>query len=210
MMKEFLKKLGKQQEPDDLDTGYDNDYYGGAYTRQPGEKTESADDRFERDLYDRDRGTSDGYDEDPSRFYRDSYAQPMQEPETVTEEIVPVNAGTLYYTPASYRDCREAIVAGLAESHVVVVNMKQLDAPETVRLFDYVMGAVLALDADMTRLNATTLLLAPNGVEVTEDDLRSLFTPKKAPAETEEAEEMDETEDDFIDYGDLPDEDSYM
>lgn len=202
-MKDFLKKLGRQQEPEDLDTGYDSDYYGGAYTRQPteGRPAEPVDDRYERDMYGRD-DARDRYDDD-NRFYRETYTRPAPATAPVEiEEPAPANAGTLYFTPTTYRDHREEIVTGLAENHVVVVNVKLLEAADTVRLFDYVMGAVLALEADMTRLNNTMLLLAPKDVEVTEEDLLSLFAK---PADTAEFEEDEDDTDELVGYEELAD-----
>ena len=205
MMKDFFKKISKQNEPEDLDTGYDSDYYGGAYgareTSRPEPRREAEtdryDERYERDSYAR------GYVEEDARGYREPAYREEREPEP--EVVAPVNAGTLYYTPETYRDCREAIVSGLAESHVVVVNMKNLDAAATVRLFDYIMGAVQVLEADMTRLNATALLLAPKDLEVTEDDLRSLFAART----TTPVDEIEEDEDEAYDeaYDDLSDDD---
>ena len=32
MIKELLKKFKANEEPEELDTGYDSDYYGGAYS----------------------------------------------------------------------------------------------------------------------------------------------------------------------------------
>lgn len=194
MMKDFFKKLSKQQEPEELDTGYASDYYDSSYaqptrTEELGEENE---DRGYGDSY-RSNGYSTTYDEPDARGYREPTYRPNEKPVVEEAPPAPVNAGTLYYTPETYRDCREAIVAGLAESHVVVVNVRLLETEDTLRLFDYILGAVQALDAEMTRLNATTMLLSPKDLEVTEDDLRSLFAPRKAEAE-EAAEAEEETD----------------
>ena len=77
----------------------------------------------------------------------------------------------LYFTPSTYRDCREGIVKGLATGHVVVVRLRNLEANDVLRLFDYMMGAVLALDGELVRPAATTVVLVPKDVELNEEEL---------------------------------------
>ena len=91
----------------------------------------------------------------------------------------------LYFTPSTYRDCREGIVKGLATGHVVVVRLRSLEANDVLRLFDYMMGAVLALDGELVRPAATTVVLVPKDVEFDEDEL--------------EADDEDEYEDEYED-----------
>jgi hypothetical protein len=109
----------------------------------------------------------------------------------------------LYYTPATYRDCREGIVKGLAAGHVVVVRLADLEASDVLRLFDYMMGAVLALNAELVRPEATTVVLVPDGVELDEDELE-LDDEEYEDDEDYEDEEYDEDED-YEEY----DEDEY-
>ena len=98
----------------------------------------------------------------------------------------------LYFTPATYRDCREGIVKGLAAGHVVVVRLGDLEATDVLRLFDYMMGAVLALEAELVRPEATTVVLVPAGVELDEDEL--------------ELDDEDEYEDEYEDDEEYEDE----
>jgi FtsZ-interacting cell division protein YlmF len=116
--------------------------------------------------------------------------------ERVEEKVEPVFAPEptpeyLYYTPATYRDCREGIVKGLAAGHVVVVRLGDLEATDVLRLFDYMMGAVLALDAELVRPEATTVVLVPDGVELDEDELE---LDDEDEEEYEDDEEYDEDE----------------
>lgn len=183
MMKDFFKKISKN-EIDDLDSGYNGDYYGHAYNSQPSE-SEHTDSPYDlEDAYRR---------EEPANDYghclRTSYA-PRAEKHVEPEVKTPVNAGTLYFVPETYKDGREDIVNALAESHVVVVNVKLLETADMVRMMDYIMGAVQVLEADMTRLNATAILLAPKGLEVTEDDMRSLLSGQHAATDAPEAAEL--------------------
>ena len=195
-MKDFFKKFSKPQtEVEDLDSGYDSEYYAGSYEK---EERRSDDLRFEErhpedTRYDRD----DSYYAPRGGLYEEQDAPAYRE--RVEEKVEPVFTPEpapeyLYFTPATYRDCREGIVKGLAAGHVVVVRLGDLEATDVLRLFDYMMGAVLALGAELVRPEATTVVLVPDGVELDEDEL-----------ELDEDEEYDEDEYDEDEY----DEDEY-
>ncbi len=96
----------------------------------------------------------------------------------------------LYFTPSTYRDCREGIVKGLSTGHVVVVRLRNLEANDVLRLFDYMMGAVLALDGELVRPAATTVVLVPKDVELNEDDIE----PDEDELEDDEYEDEDSEE----------------
>ena len=116
-------------------------------------------------------------------------AEPVFTPEPAPEY--------LYYTPATYRDCREGIVKGLAAGHVVVVRLGDLEANDVLRLFDYMMGAVLALNAELVRPEATTVVLVPDGVELDEDELELDDEDEDEDEEYDESEEYDEDEEEY-------------
>ena len=54
---------------------------------------------------------------------------------------------------------------------MVVVRLRNLEANDVLRLFDYMMGAVLALEGELVRPAATTVVLIPKDVELDEDEL---------------------------------------
>ena len=239
MMKEFFKKFNKpQNEVEDLDTGYDSEYYQGAYDRRSAERP--AQERPMQDRWEETRGYEEriyqerpvqGQDRWEERYTEDRrYAEPTaynryddrrdmdvnpsrgwQEAEvpgfrdraedfraevrpaaTPAEPVfAPAPAPEyLYFTPATYRDCREGIVKGLSSGHVVVVRLGGLEATDVLRLFDYMMGAVQALDGELVRPRATTVVLLPNGVELDETEL------DLADADEDEDDADDEYEDD--------------
>ena len=234
-MKDFFKKLGKtQNEVEDLDSGYDSEYYTGSYDKADRrddrrddryDDRRSADDRYDDrrmgDRFDdrRDDRRDDRYYDDrrpadtAERFDRDAgYAAPrgglyVEEDapayrERVEEKAEPVFTPEpapeyLYYTPATYRDCREGIVKGLAAGHVVVVRLGDLEANDVLRLFDYMMGAVLALNAELIRPEATTVVLVPDGVELDEDELELDDEDEDEDEEYDESEEYDEDEEEY-------------
>ena len=197
-MKDFFKKLGKtQNEVEDLDSGYDSEYYTGSYDKAD-RRDDRRDDRYYDDRrpadtaerFDRDAGYTAPrgglYVEEDAPAYRERVeekAEPVFTPEPAPEY--------LYYTPATYRDCREGIVKGLAAGHVVVVRLGDLEASDVLRLFDYMMGAVLALNAELVRPEATTVVLVPDGVELDEDELE---LDDEDEEEYEDDEEYDEDE----------------
>ena len=174
----FSKKFSNQPEPEDLDTGYDSDYYDSAY-RGGDDRAERRDDRVERvDREERrdDRyaygDRRDSYEGGYGRGYREADAPSYRPYEpTRREPARPANMGTLYFTPEAYGECREAVVSGLMGSHVVVVNIAELEAADLMRLLDYIMGAAQVLESDMFRLNASTLVFAPKGVEIDESEI---------------------------------------
>ena len=143
-----------------------------------------------------------------------AYRERVQVEEKVEPVFTPEPAPEyLYYTPATYRDCREGIVKGLAAGHVVVVRLADLEASDVLRLFDYMMGAVLALNAELVRPEATTVVLVPDGVELDEDELE---LDDEDEDEDEDGEEYDEDEEydeeeyeeyDEEEYGEDADED---
>lgn len=217
-MKDFFKKFSKPQtEVEDLDSGYDSEYYAGSYDKADRRAEGRTEDRRE-DRREDDR-RADRYEERTDRAERverferedDFYAprtglyEEEDAPayrERVEEKVEPVFAPEpapeyLYYTPASYRDCREGIVKGLAAGHVVVVRLGDLEAADVLRLFDYMMGAVLALNAELVRPEATTVVLVPDGVELDEDELE---LDDEDEEEYEDDEEYDEEYDEDEEY----------
>ena len=221
-MKDFFKKLTKNHnEVDDLDAGYDSEYYQGSYDRQDRyderyerydrrdegyDRQDRYDDRYDRDNRDnrdnrdsrddrydrRDEGYDERYDrrswqEQDAPSYRE---RPEVKPEPVFE---PAPAPEyLYFKPSTYRDCREGIVRGLAAGHVVVVRLGNMEANDVLRLFDYMMGAVLALEGELVRPAATTVVLLPNGAELDEDELEPDDDDEDEYEEDEESEEYEE------------------
>ena len=201
-MKDFFKKLSKPQpEVEDLDTGYDSEYYAGSYDKADRREDNRSADRYEERDYRAERTDRAERVESEDNFYAPRGGLYVEEDapayrERVEEKVEPVFTPEpapeyLYYTPATYRDCREGIVKGLAAGHVVVVRLGDLEASDVLRLFDYMMGAVLALDAELVRPEATTVVLVPDGVELDEDELE---LDDEDEEEYEDDEEYDEDE----------------
>ncbi len=233
-MKDLLKKMGNQDETEDLNTGYNDDYYDGAYNEPPRHQDdgrqndgrqnsrrqqdgsyEEYDRRERRQVQDdRNRYPDEAYNEPPyvsrrqgngyeENSGRNGYGQPAEERprrRTVMSEPDPIprNAGTLYFTPDAYKDDRKAIADGLRGSHVVVISVARLSQSDIARLSDFVLGVSLALEGELYRLNRTTIVMEPKGVEVDPDELE--LPDEEEPAEGQdeygdEDSEQDETDD---------------
>ena len=78
---------------------------------------------------------------------------------------------------------------------VVVIDTEALPKEDFFRMFDYVMGAVQALDGELERIDRDTVVLFPYGVDPEETDVDAL--------EEEVVEESDEQYEDEADNEDL-------
>ena len=204
----FSKKNNQYGETEDLDSGYNNRYYSQkerSETRPVRRGYDESDCAETTDFYGGRQAErpvrSSIYDEEESaRYYRDrDYDEEPVRRRAEKESVAPArpeNQGTLYYTPESYADVRGEIVGGVAECHVVVVNICNLmGTTEMVRLLDYLMGAVQALGATLRRVGGNNLVLIPADVEIDEEDL--LISDDEE--ELIDIEEDDEDED-YTDY----------
>ena len=65
------------------------------------------------------------------------------------------------------KNCQDspAIVDAFKEGRVVVICVEELDKANFLRLFDYVMGAVHALDGKLIRADRDTVILLPYDVD---------------------------------------------
>ena len=95
------------------------------------------------------------------------------------------------FTPATCNDSQE-IVDAYKQGRVIVICIEELDKPNFLRLFDYLMGAVQALDGEFERIDRDTVVLFPYGVDV-ETDIDEL------EEEIVEETEQDETDDEDLD-----------
>ena len=143
--------FGKQNEPaDDFDADYDPIYYGEKPVEE--ENTEDA--------------------------YNDAYAQDdisevkvvVDEPEEVEveEEVEEEPLYKVILAPESCQDSAE-IVECLKMGRVVIIDTEALPKEEFFRMFDYVMGAVHALDAELEKVTKNLVVLWPAGVDMSMD-----------------------------------------
>lgn len=117
---------------------------------------------------------------DYDKFYRDDddlYGDADDNDDDVTtyndnREGVSFNASSAPVSlkvvkPRSHAD-GPAIADHLAAGSTVVLNIESLDRASSIRLIDFLMGAVHVLGGDMKSVTKTTLVFAPRNVGVSE------------------------------------------
>lgn len=57
----------------------------------------------------------------------------------------------------------------LVSGYTVVMNIESIDRDTTVRLIDFLMGAIHVLDGELRRVSKSTFVLSPRKGEITED-----------------------------------------
>lgn len=94
----------------------------------------------------------------------------------------------------SPKTCQDSpvIVDAFKDGRAIVICVEELDRENFLRLFDYVMGAVHALDGELIRVDRDTVVLLPYGVdaETNVDELE-----EAEDEESEETAEMDNEDD---------------
>ena len=143
--------FGKQDEPaEDFDVDYDNIYY-------EDRPTGASDEVAEGDDY------SATYGADTSDVIV------VKEEPTVEEEVVEEPLYKVVFAPETYRDSAE-IVECFKIGRVVIIDTAELAREDFLRMLDYVMGAVHALDGQLVRITNDVVALFPADVD-TEIDI---------------------------------------
>lgn len=103
--------------------------------------------------------------------------------EEPAEEVAKAEPEPLMKRTFTPKDCQDskAIVDAYKEGRVIVICIEELDKPNFYRVFDYLMGAVHALDGELRRIDRETVVLVPYGVgdEISIDDLEEEKVPEK-------------------------------
>ena len=100
------------------------------------------------------------------------------------------------FTPTAYEDA-SAIVEALKDGRVAVVCIEELDRATFVRVFDYLMGAMQALDYELRRADRETVVLVPADFDedISIDELDEEIIEETVEEEAEPEEEPSEAED---------------
>ena len=96
------------------------------------------------------------------------------------------------FSPLTCADSAE-IVDAFKEGKACVICVEELDKPNFLRLFDYLMGAVQALDGTLDRIDRDTVVLLPYG---TDEDISIDDIPEAGEEIEDEDNEDEESEDD--------------
>ncbi len=168
----IFKKFTKDPEPEEfLDDGYDNGYY----------------DEFPQD---NEGVVTDAAVEEVSPVEEIVEQPEMREPQPLPKKpLEPAKPAVKYFLPTELAD-RQKAVAKLAEGYIVMLlDVDALERDVFVRFFDYIMGAVQALDGNVHKINKSTVALIPYGAEVADLDEDELLAGAE---EQESAQEQDE------------------
>ncbi len=143
--------FGKQDEPaEDFDVDYDNIYYGD-------HPTGASEEAVDGDDY------NSTYGADAS-----DVIVVKEEPEVVEEEEVEEPLYKVVFAPETYRDSAE-IVECFKIGRVCVIDTAELEREDFLRMLDYVMGAVHALDGQLVRITNDVVALFPADVDAETD-----------------------------------------
>lgn len=112
--------------------------------------------RDDDDIY----GDAEGNDDDVT-----TYGDKGREGVSFSAPSAPVSLKVV--KPKTYADA-PAIADHLAAGSTVVLNIESLDRAGSIRLIDFLMGAIHVLGGDMKSVTKTTLVFAPRNVGVSE------------------------------------------
>lgn len=167
--------FGKQNEPaDDFDADYDPIYYGEKPVEEAGDNAGYTD-----------------YAQDDISEVKVVTEEPEAE-EEVAEEVDEVIEEPLYkviLAPESYQDSAD-IVECFKMGRVVIIDTESLPKEDFFRMFDYVMGAVHALDGELEKVTKNLVVLWPAGVDMDVD----IDTIEDEPYEEYDEEDVAEDE----------------
>ena len=154
----LFKKFTKDPEPEEfLDEGYDNEYYSGAFKDE--------DDAVVTE----EPAVEEVVTEEPEEVAPE---QPeITEPQPLPKKpLKPAKPAVKYFVPEALID-RQKAVAGLADGYIVMLlDVDKMEREVFLRFFDYVMGAVQALEGSVHKINKSTVVLLPYGADVKDLD----------------------------------------
>ncbi|WP_243343001.1 cell division protein SepF [Anaerococcus sp. AGMB09787] len=71
--------------------------------------------------------------------------------------------------PLEYDQDAPKVIDDILNRKVVVLNLEMVDTDLRRRIFDFVSGAVYAVDGSVTKVNKGIFIISPSGVEVSQD-----------------------------------------
>lgn len=118
-------------------------------------------------------GLSTDFDEDyeDDEYEEEDYGYDVQSEEIVNEPVYnsqrndPGSADVLVLDPESFEEA-PSIVQKLKMSKTIVVNLKQVEYEEGRRIYDFLSGAVYALEGSLNHIAESVFILAPKEVSV--------------------------------------------
>jgi FtsZ-interacting cell division protein YlmF len=100
--------------------------------------------------------------------------------------------GIIIVEPRSYESDSRQISAYLKAGHVVVVNLKFLDAPTGKRLIDFICGTIYAFEGYVKKLGGNIFLCTPGSVSVVDNQEDEVVFNEQPVAEVPQPEVEEE------------------
>lgn len=110
-------------------------------------------------------GDENGYDGDENGMFDN--AEEMQG--------APARSGNVtlkVMKPVAYSDGPD-IADKLMDGSTVVLNLEEMTKESAIRLIDFLLGVAHVLEADMKKVSANTIVIAPGGIEETVSDFEN-------------------------------------
>lgn len=113
----------------------------------------------------------DDYDEEDEEFYEDENLEIPISTKTkkINNKVVNIHTNSnmkiVVHQPLNYEEAPE-IVENLKSRKVVVINFEQLDTNLKRQIFDFVNGALYAIEGKIQKVTKDIFILAPNHVEI--------------------------------------------
>lgn len=108
-------------------------------------------------------------------------------------ESLSQNMGIVITEPRSYEEDSRLISGYLKDGHVVVINLKYLDAPTGKRLVDFVCGTIYAFEGYVKKLGGNIFLCTPGSINVVDNQQEDVifndeqeYYPQEASREVRE------------------------
>lgn len=112
---------------------------------------------------------------------------------TTTRYVTKKEPTVQCFLPGTYMECREELVSALKEGNVAVVDVCKLESSAITRLLDFMSGVGQALEADMYRLDDSTMIvLSRVEIELDTDDLQARMEDDEETDEEVEEESLDD------------------
>lgn len=113
----------------------------------------------------------DDYDEEEESFYGDEdFEIPVStKTKKINNKVVNIHTNSnmkiVVHEPLNYEEAPE-IVENLKSRKVIVINFEQLDPNLKRQIFDFVNGALYAMEGKIQKVTKDIFILAPNNVEI--------------------------------------------
>jgi FtsZ-interacting cell division protein YlmF len=106
--------------------------------------------------------------------------QPRIKPQPKKSEL-PSGMGIVITEPRGYEEDSRLISSYLKDGHVVLINLKYLDAPTGKRLVDFICGTIYAFEGYVKKLGGNIFLCTPGSINVFDNQQDDVMFNEEQP-----------------------------